>query len=136
MKKILLILSALICILTFAGGIYAEEDEAYIGNADYAVSDTKINYEDSALNKLGRGVTNTATCWAEIPAAVCKVSKEKDPFLGATVGVVQGTVTTLVRGATGIIDALTCLIPPYDKPMMQPEYALKNADDKFKEYLW
>jgi len=31
---------------------------------------------------------------------------------------------------------VTFFAPPYDKPLMEPEYAMKEADDNIKDYLW
>lgn len=140
MRKLLLVLLAAIFAVSLAGVSLAGEhgscrdmdNDCIYGEID---ADT-INYENTALNKLGRGVINTATAWAEIPAEVCKVSRERDPFLGATLGVVEGTITGVIRGVSGLIDAFTFFMPPYDKPMMKPEYALNHADEQFKEYLW
>ena len=97
---------------------------------------SNIEYDNSPANKLGRGLINTATCWAEVPGEVARVSKEKDPLIGFTLGLAQGVMNTIIRGAVGIYDTLTCVIPPYNKPELQPEYALQSADESFREYLW
>jgi len=115
---------------------FAEEPNKQAVNSSPVIQADEINYQDSPANKLGRGIGNTATCWAEIPQGMIDVSQKSDPFLGATLGFFQGTFTALVRGATGLYDTITFAIPPYDKPLMQPEYALQNADGKFKQYLW
>lgn len=133
MKRTILAFLWVVLVLLIAVNVFAEEGET----ASSAVIDAdNMNYENTPINKFGRGVANTATCWAEIPAEVAKVSKEKDPFLGCTLGFAQGIFTTLVRGATGLFDVVTFIIPPYNEPVMQPEYAVENADGKFKEYLW
>jgi putative exosortase-associated protein (TIGR04073 family) len=113
-------------------GAYAEE-----ASDDGAWVDSRtIDYTNSAVNKLGRGIINTATCWAEIPGQIAEVSRKQDPVIGWTLGLVEGTCTALVRGVTGIVDILTFAAPPYDKPNMKPEYALTSADEKIKKYLW
>jgi len=141
MKKILVILCMFLTMFSLVN--YAAADGEYEpypqeeSEEDLYGSDAEdIRYEKTPVNKLGRGVINTATCWAEIPAQMAKVSKEHDPALGCTLGVVEGAISGIVRGATGIFDALTFFIPPYDKPIMKPEYSLTNADNKIKEYLW
>lgn len=136
MKHILLISIAVIFALTMAINVNAQDNKADTEDSDASIAVSEIQYDNSPMNKLGRGAVNTATCWAEIPAQVCRVSKDKDPFLGATLGLLEGGVTTIIRGVTGIIDFVTFFAPPYDKPLMEPEYALKSADDEFKEYLW
>lgn len=115
--------------------IYAES-EVDTGNYDETIETSEIKYTNSPVNKLGRGVVNTATCWAEIPAEIFAVSKDSDPVAGCTLGLAKGIFTGLLRGLTGIYDAVTFLIPPYNKPLMEPEYALQSVDQKQKEYLW
>jgi len=100
------------------------------------VNADKIPYNESPLNKLDRGIINGVTFWTELPAEVAKVSKEQNPAMGVTVGVVQGTITSVVRAGTAIFDTVTFLIPPYNKSVMKPEYALNRADDKMKELFW
>ena len=133
MKKTVLVLGVLMFMGFMVGSVFCEE-----GRADYSRSldKDKIDYRNSPLNKLGRGVINTASCWAEIPAEAIKVTQAKDPLIGVTLGVAQGTVTGILRGITGIVDTLTFFVPPYNKPKMKPEYALTGLDKKFKEYFW
>jgi putative exosortase-associated protein (TIGR04073 family) len=96
----------------------------------------KILYKEGPLNKLDRGIINGATFWTELPAEVAKVSKEQNPAMGATVGVVQGTITSMIRAGTALFDTLTFFIPPYDKSIMKPEYAISRADVKVKDIFW
>lgn len=118
----------------FTTGIYAYEYDydAYTGEA---IKDD-ISYKNTPINKLGRGTINTATCWAEVPARVFKVSNKYDPLTGLTLGTVEGVFSGIFRGLTGIFDAVTFLIPPYNKPVMQPEYALARLDGEIEDYLW
>jgi len=134
MKKILLVSCALLITLSLCNVIYAQEAKAQKQTecASTPVDTADMRYNKSPINKLGRGVANTATCWLEIPAEACRVTEEKGPLVGYTLGIVEGFFTTLLRGATGIFDAVTFLIPPYDKPFMQPEYAIDSFGDSFK----
>jgi putative exosortase-associated protein (TIGR04073 family) len=132
MKK--LILTALVIALSVASA-YALEDSDYTYDS-YTLNTEDMNYEDTPVNKLGRGTINTTTFWAELPGQVCKISKEKDPVQGFTFGLTMGTIAAVGRGITGITDMVTCLFPPYNKPYMEPEYALNDADKYVKEYLW
>jgi len=130
MRKILFFYFILVAALIFAGSVYAQDS----GNSkDNAIDATHMPYDRTPLNKLGRGLINTLTCWVEIPAEAVKVGQEKDPLTGCTLGVVEGFVTGIIRGATGIFDVATFMIPPYNKPIMKPEYALTSAFEKFKE---
>jgi len=152
MKKIFVVLSVLLSITMVVAAAYAQAaatapataqpaapsaqttrtDTAYYQAMDTAM----IQYENSPTNKLGRGALNTATFWAEIPAQALKVSKERDPLQGMTVGVAEGIFTSLLRGMTGIYDIVTFAIPPYDRPLMEPEYAFQAADKQIKDNLW
>lgn len=96
----------------------------------------KVPYGKKAINKLDRGVVNTATFWMEIPAEVAKVSNEQNPAMGLTVGVVHGVVASVIRAGSAAFDTLTFFVPPYDKPIVKPEYALNRADREMKELFW
>jgi putative exosortase-associated protein (TIGR04073 family) len=130
-----LIICVLIIPLLLGTGVYlnvarAEDEES----SSFDTAD--IQYQNSPVNKLGRGLVNTATCWAEIPGEFARVSNETNPAIGLTLGFAQGTINAIIRGAVGILDTLTFFAPPYDKPLMQPEYALVSADENLREYLW
>jgi putative exosortase-associated protein (TIGR04073 family) len=120
-----------VCIMALAANVYASE----LISQDDTIQSNNVNSNNTALNKLGRGLINTGTCWAEIPASIFKVSKEKDPLVGTTLGTAEGIVNGVWRGLTGIFDAVTFAIPPYNKPLMKPEYALAGADQATKDYL-
>jgi putative exosortase-associated protein (TIGR04073 family) len=109
---------------------------AWAGENFEAFNLEEINYENSAVNKLGRGLINTATFWVEIPGRVAQVSAEENPLLGVTLGGAEGTFNALVRGVSGVFDTVTCAFPPYDQPVVLPEYALKSADQHLTEWLW
>ena len=96
----------------------------------------KIPYGQKAINKLDRGIVNGATFWLEIPAEVAKVSNEKDPLLGVTVGAVHGLVASVVRAGSAVFDTVTFFVPPYDKPIVKPEYAYNRADREMQELFW
>jgi putative exosortase-associated protein (TIGR04073 family) len=109
MKKRILLFSLLV-LLTGAQELFAKEEAS------------------SAFDKLSRGVVNTVTCWAEIPEGIIKVSKEEEPVKGCVLGTIGGACAMALRAATGIFDTLTFFVPPYDKPLMEPEYALQGSD--------
>jgi putative exosortase-associated protein (TIGR04073 family) len=131
---IIVAILALLLVMASGSGIkavYAADEELAF---EFDTAD--INYQNTPVNKFGRGVVNTATCWAEIPGEFFRVSNQSDPSIGLTLGVMQGTINAILRGAVGIFDTLTFFIPPYNKPEMKPEYALQSADKSFREYLW
>jgi len=96
MKKVLLAVGLVGLILCWGTALYAAVDDGQ--REQPGINADEINYDNSPVNKLERGAINTATFWAEVPASVCKVTQEKDPLLGVTVGVVQGTMTAVRAG--------------------------------------
>ncbi|MDD2751943.1 MAG: exosortase system-associated protein, TIGR04073 family [Candidatus Omnitrophica bacterium] len=127
MKKI--IITGVLCFLLSAANTYAQEKNTPKENPAPAAETNSASSDNSPLTKLGRGAVNTVTCWAEIPAGIYRVSKEDEPVKGFFLGTIEGVFTAALRAATGIADMLTFVIPPYDKPPMQPEYALANTDE-------
>ncbi len=126
MKKYFLIL----CLIIFA---FLAPSNVYSAESETAVNVTDLGYERTPFNKLARGVLNLATFVVEIPASIIRVSKEKDnAFLGGTVGAVQGLVTALLRGLTGVFDTTTFIIPPYDKTLLEPEYAVQSLEEALR----
>lgn len=134
MKRSLLVIGLVGLIICWGTTLYAAIDDGE--REQPGINADEMSLENTPVNKFERGAINTVTFWAEVPAAVCKVSQERDPVLGMTVGVVQGTVTAVARGVTGIVDMFTCAAPPYNKPSMHPEYALTHADNAIKSYFW
>lgn len=119
-------------LLCYAVDIKSEYDilvEQYHTDAPGMIDTDKMDFEKTPFNKLGRGLINVSTCWGEVFADFFETSKAKDPVVGATVGVAQGLVTSLYRAASGLYDIATFPFPPYDKPPMKPEYALKHAEE-------
>jgi len=135
MKRIISVTCLLVLALSL-GSVYAQEHLAEEEISPRGVRVDRINYNDSPINKLSRGAINTASCWLEVPAEVFRVSQEKDPLLGVTVGFAQGICTAAVRGVTGLFDAVTFAAPSYDKPILEPEYAHQSLDQAFQDYLW
>ena len=87
------------------------------------------SYGKTPLNKLTRGVFNMSTFYFEVPAAVMRVSKEKDNyFIGSTIGTAQGFCACILRAVTAVFETATFLIPPYNKPIMQPEYSVQSLE--------
>jgi len=93
--------------------------------------DTRLmTMEKTPINKFFRGFVNTLTFLVELPASICDVTKRKGAVSGCTLGVADGIATSFVRLGTGLFDLVTFLIPPYNKPLLKPEYAIDSASDK------
>jgi len=82
--------------------------------------------EYNAATKLGRGLTNAASCWVEIPKQIYLVSKEREPLTGLIYGPIQGVGYTVMRAAAAVYDTALFLIPPYDQPIMDPEFVFEG----------
>ncbi len=96
----------------------------------FAMDTRLMTLAKTPVNKLMRGLVNSLTCLLELPASICDVTKRKGGLAGATLGVADGFFTSFMRLGTGLFDTVTFLIPPYDKPLLKPEYAIDSAVDK------
>lgn len=136
MKKTVFLLLSAAAFLFFcgSGGKALAQEETQQEYARINLDAEDIHYSKTPLNKLGRGLINIVTCWAEIPGQAYKVAEEKDPLTGSTLGVVEGFCSAGLRGLSGIFDVATFLIPPYNKPLMKPEYALGSAFEQFQQH--
>jgi putative exosortase-associated protein (TIGR04073 family) len=114
---ILILCAVMILVNILAGDVFAMDSRA-------------TTVAKTPLNKLLRGLVNCLTFLVEIPASICDVSRTKGTWAGCTLGVADGLFTSLLRLGTGVFDTATFLIPPYDKPLLKPEYAVESAIDK------
>jgi putative exosortase-associated protein (TIGR04073 family) len=78
--------------------------------------------DKNALTKLSRGLANMLTGSIEVPKQIYLVSKEREPISGATYGFAKGICYGLLRTGSGVYDTLSFPIPPYDKPILEPEF--------------
>ncbi len=92
-------------------------------------------YYDTPVDKASAGFINATTSWADIPAKIAEVSEKNNIFLGVTAGFGEGLVSGVARGASGVADMATFGVPPYDKPLMEPQYKVVNPDEGFKVHL-
>jgi len=105
--------------------------KAFLASVNGKAARTEIN-RDSPANKMGVGAMNAATAWTEIPKQMGETSAKHNPLIGATVGLGEGIVKGMIRGASGVADIATFGLPPYDKPLMQPAYEVKQPEKGFK----
>ncbi|MDD4894099.1 MAG: exosortase system-associated protein, TIGR04073 family [Candidatus Omnitrophica bacterium] len=113
----------------------------YGGHPTYLDSINAENYgkENFPTTKLGYGVINIGTSWIDIPERVVDVSHEKDLLQGFTLGLGEGIVSGVTRAAAGSIDMATFMFPPYEKPLMEPDYTADNPQKdglKIKILTW
>lgn len=139
MKKFFVMVCAAFFVVSISASVYAVDTldlkgPTTSGEADkpgfpIKVEDTTKTYGKTPFNKLTRGVFNVSTFFLEVPAATMRVSKEENnAFVGGTVGFAQGLFTGILRLGTGVFDTVTCVIPPYNKPLMEPEFAVQSID--------
>jgi putative exosortase-associated protein (TIGR04073 family) len=96
------------------------------------VNSSSAVYADTAVDKMGTGVINTTTAWVEIPKYVSDVSNKENLFAGMTIGLGKGLAYGIRQGASGLVDLATFGIPPYDEPLMQPQYKVENPNQDYK----
>jgi putative exosortase-associated protein (TIGR04073 family) len=81
-------------------------------------------------HELGRGVTNIALCWLEVPHEIEARVRESDsgrPFgivsnaFGAALGALNGAIWGVERAVGGAFEVVLSPFPPYD-PIMKPAY--------------
>ncbi len=110
LKKICMV--AMVLVLSFSVAAYAA--------APAAAKD------QNAGTKLVRGFTNLVGCWLEVPKQIYLVSKEDNLYVGVTYGLVKGIGYGVYRGAAGIFETVTFVIPPYDKILIEPELVFEG----------
>lgn len=147
MKNVFIIVLAAVLVLPFAGDLFAQAGEATLAATamttsfnNYINSPMANNYDlgaasgnlynDSFSDKLGTGIINAATAWTDIPRHVAEVTEEENAVSGMTLGLGSGIISGIGRGFSAAYDMATFGLPPYDKPMVKPEY---KTDDPNKE---
>lgn len=88
----------------------------------------KAIYDNSPISKGSAGFINATTSWSDVPYEVAKVSADDNILSGITFGFASGLAQGLTRGAAGVADMATFVVPPYNEPLMEPEYKVNNPD--------
>jgi putative exosortase-associated protein (TIGR04073 family) len=142
MKQVSLVFCFISFVLLGISNAYPSGNEGYvqgqapavsqpIAPAAHVYSTANTGYQNTPVNKLGRGVSNILTFYLEIPASMLQTCKcHGDSFASLLTGTLKGVVTALYRGLTGVCDTITFFAPPYDKPIMQPEYAEQSLSQE------
>lgn len=78
-------------------------------------------FAENCFHKLGRGLVNSATGWCEYPKQIVETSKEQNVAVGLTWGQIKGVAYGVARHGLGAYDTATFYLPPYDKPVLEPE---------------
>jgi len=85
-------------------------------------------YVETAVNKVSTGAINVVTSWTEIPVEVAKTAENSNILDGLSMGLVRGVFMGVARAISGSSDIVTGGLPPYDKPLMKPEFLPDNPD--------
>jgi len=70
------------------------------------------------FTKFFRGVGNILISPFEIPVSAFNVAADTDVFIGVSAGSVAGAAATCERFGCGVMDIVTFLFPPYDRPLI------------------
>ncbi len=90
-------------------------------------------YSNTPINKAGDGVINAATFWVDVPREMAANYDEDNKLGGYAYGFGMGIYTGFKRGVSGAVDMATLgMLPPEDKPLMQPAYKVDNPQQGLK----
>jgi putative exosortase-associated protein (TIGR04073 family) len=80
--------------------------------------------EDTAMDKLGRGLAGMTTGFLELPGNIVAESRDRGALAGMTIGFAKGLGMIPVRELVGVYEFVTAPIPvPEDyEPIVHPEY--------------
>lgn len=135
-KKICIFVLSCFILLNFSKVFASKaQEDAAKGKDITLVNTTDMRYHRTPIRKLYRGLLNIFTCPLEVLASMFNVTAdEENAFTGFTLGSVQGLWTTLLRGADGVFDVATFIIPPYSKSIMTPEFAWDSLQQAYEAY--
>lgn len=80
----------------------------------------------NAVRKLGRGLANVATGWAELPLEIARETSEKSEISGLFVAPFIGLFKAVGRTLTGVYETATFPIPLPSgyRPLLEPEFLM------------
>lgn len=94
------------------------------------VIDRGLVYAGDPIEKLGRGVTNVATGWVEIPKEIGRNVEKSGDMAGLIVGPFKGIAKAIGRTLAGVYEVVTFLIPlprRYE-PVIEPAYVFETKN--------
>ena len=100
-------LAAFLVGIIMVGGAFSA---AAADNADDSVNET-LDALMFPMEKLGRGITNAAFCFLELPMKWTDVTEEKGSLAGLTYGTLKGVCFTVARAVVGVVDIVTFPFP-------------------------
>lgn len=104
---------------------------AAIASSCYAPLSQAEGYMADVGHKFVRGFSNLFGGIGEVPKNIVNASNKTNPVIGGSGGLMMGTLDTLGRTASGIVDVITSPIPT--KSLVQPEFVWEdfNHDTKY-----
>jgi len=87
-------------------------------------------YAGDPIEKLGRGITNVATGWVEIPKEIGRNVEKSGDMAGLIVGSFKGIAKAIGRTVVGVYEVVTFLIPlprRYE-PVIEPAYVFETKN--------
>lgn len=151
MKKILVLILAVIFMIPATATIYAQGgQDALMGLTPYKmplprteqpqptdnsvflkeVNADYIYYNNSPVTKGSDGLINATTFWTEVPKEIYDTSADSNILNGITFGFARGLIYSFGRGVAGVVDTTTCVLPPYDEPLVEPQYQVKKPNQE------
>lgn len=85
---------------------------------------------DTALKKLGRGISNVASSPLEVWKRISDVNNENGPIAAFTWGLLNGIFRTGIRAIVGIYEVVTFPIPlpkDYEPIITDPEFFFEEG---------
>ncbi len=80
---------------------------------------------NSRLRKLGRGLSNIATGFVELPRNIRAVQKDDGDMAAVTYGTLRGLWRFGVREVVGVGEVVT--FPMTNKPVVEPEFVVDDG---------
>jgi len=84
-------------------------------------------YAQDCLRKLGRGISNAALGFLELPMNIQSVGEESGVVAAVSHGILKGLARTVLRTVTGVYETATFIIPVpknYKPILTNPEFVL------------
>jgi len=84
----------------------------------------ELAHAQSAARKAGRGLAAMTTGFLEVPGNIYKMTNERGPGWGFSLGFVEGLGMIVVRELVGVYDFVTCPfpLPAGFEPVIEPEF--------------
>lgn len=95
----------------------------------------ELTYGEMVRTKLASGITNMAFGIAEIPKNMINTANEVNALMGATGGVLKGTLHTMGRLLAGGLDFITFPVP--SQPITHPTFVWQqfSTDTTYGPYF-